>query len=273
MLRTILRTNRARKQKTREQVQKMKEKAAKFSREVIGDDDKAQQFEDMSVEDYAEKKKVQLVNPSRRREIVEQALSHLPYHASAEDRVKALGCARDAVHVLEPDATELAILQAAGEAVAAIAAECERRQRKRLWLGRLSSILPWGISDDEETEARDIAALLLDSLPTSLSNSEVEDELRRKLRPLTKAVELRERKKDLVRYGVASVDGVLSQLYSENLIDWEERWDSEQASDLRETVEETLKDELSGDEDYSDVRERVPEIIEGELEIESEDED
>ncbi|MBZ5513642.1 MAG: hypothetical protein LAN62_02125 [Acidobacteriia bacterium] len=266
--------NPPRKQKTREQVEKMKEKAAGFSRQVIGDEDKAQEFEDMSVEDYAQKKKVQLVNPARRREIVERALTHLPFHATSEERTKALRGAREAVQLLEPEeATELDILQAASEAVAVVATDCHRRHRRHVYLSSLPRFLPFGTSDEEEAEARSKVGTVLDSLPVSLSNSQVEEEILRELKPLIKRIELRERKKDLVRYGVGLVDTALARLYSEDLIDSEQRYDSELASDLRETIEEALEDELSGDENYADVQDRVSEIIEDELEVESDDED
>jgi hypothetical protein len=49
--------------KTREQVEKAQAKAVKFLRDVAKDDDKADEIEDMSVEDYAEKKKWTLSNP------------------------------------------------------------------------------------------------------------------------------------------------------------------------------------------------------------------
>ena len=265
--------NPPRKQKTREQVEKMKEKAARFSRGVIGDEDKAREFEGMSTEEYAEHKKIELVNPARRRAIVEHAVGRLPFHASTEDRLAAIRQGREAVRVLPLDATELDILQAASDAVRAVAVECERRHRKSHWLSKLSWMLPFGSTEDEEAEARKIVTELLNSLPVDLSDSEVKEEIRRELRPLTKSIELRERKKELLQYGKSCVDASLSQLYKERLIDSDERYDREMADDLVGTVEETLDEELSGQEEYAEVSDRVTQIVEDELGVESDDDE
>lgn len=53
------------KQKTREQVEKMQQKAVRFLREVVKDDDKADEIADMSISEYAAKKHVTLTNPGR----------------------------------------------------------------------------------------------------------------------------------------------------------------------------------------------------------------
>ena len=52
------------KTKTREQVEKAQDKAVRFLRDVVGDSDRADEIADMSVEEYAEKKKITLSNPS-----------------------------------------------------------------------------------------------------------------------------------------------------------------------------------------------------------------
>ena len=49
--------------KTREQVEKMQAKAVKFLRDVVGNDDKADEIEALSLDDYAAKKKITLANP------------------------------------------------------------------------------------------------------------------------------------------------------------------------------------------------------------------
>lgn len=51
------------KSKTREQVEKMQEKAVKFLRDVVKDSDKADEIEGLSVGDYAEKKGITIGNP------------------------------------------------------------------------------------------------------------------------------------------------------------------------------------------------------------------
>jgi hypothetical protein len=47
------------------QVAQKKAKASQFLRDVVWDDDKAADFDYMSVEDYAEKKHIQIVNTGR----------------------------------------------------------------------------------------------------------------------------------------------------------------------------------------------------------------
>lgn len=53
---------------TRDQLEGRKEKAARFVRDVLGDDDRADEIEDESIDDYAERRKIEIVdNPRRRR--------------------------------------------------------------------------------------------------------------------------------------------------------------------------------------------------------------
>src|SRR5215472_9714871 len=53
------------KTKTRDEAERMKEKAARFSRDVLGDQEKADEFDGMSVDEYAEHKGVALSNPRK----------------------------------------------------------------------------------------------------------------------------------------------------------------------------------------------------------------
>ena len=48
---------------TREQLQSRKERAVRFVRDVLGDDDKADDIEDESLEDYAEHRHIKIANP------------------------------------------------------------------------------------------------------------------------------------------------------------------------------------------------------------------
>jgi len=48
---------------TREQLESRKEKAVRFVRDVLGDPDRAAEIEDESLEDYAERRRIQLMNP------------------------------------------------------------------------------------------------------------------------------------------------------------------------------------------------------------------
>lgn len=45
-------------------MQKIKDKAEGFARRVLQDDDKADEFEDMTLEEYAERKRIELTNPA-----------------------------------------------------------------------------------------------------------------------------------------------------------------------------------------------------------------
>jgi hypothetical protein len=51
---------------TRDQLQSRKDKAARFVRDVLGDPDRAEEIEEESLEDYAERRKITLTNPSGR---------------------------------------------------------------------------------------------------------------------------------------------------------------------------------------------------------------
>lgn len=48
---------------TREQLQGRKEKAVRFVRTVLQDDERADEIADESLEDYAERRKIKLLNP------------------------------------------------------------------------------------------------------------------------------------------------------------------------------------------------------------------
>ena len=50
-----------------EQVQSRKDKAVRFVRDVLDDPERAAEIEDESVEDYAERRNFQILNPSERR--------------------------------------------------------------------------------------------------------------------------------------------------------------------------------------------------------------
>ena len=58
------------KQLTRDQLQSRKEKAVRFVRDVLGDPDRAEEIAEESLEDYAQRRKIQITNPFRRRNAV-----------------------------------------------------------------------------------------------------------------------------------------------------------------------------------------------------------
>jgi len=54
--------------RTLEQVERMKSKAARFVSDVLGDDDRADEIDDESPEEYAERKRIEIIsNPHDRR--------------------------------------------------------------------------------------------------------------------------------------------------------------------------------------------------------------
>lgn len=55
---------------TRAQLQSRKEKAVRFVRDVLGDPDRAEEIADESLEDYATRRKIQITNPSKRRNAI-----------------------------------------------------------------------------------------------------------------------------------------------------------------------------------------------------------
>ena len=52
---------------TRDQLQARKEKAVRFTRDVLGDPERAEEIAEDSLEDYAKSRKIKLTNPSKRR--------------------------------------------------------------------------------------------------------------------------------------------------------------------------------------------------------------
>jgi hypothetical protein len=60
---------------TRDQLQARKEKAVRFTRDVLGDLDRAEEIEEESLEDYAERRKIQIINPKRRHGIMARGKS------------------------------------------------------------------------------------------------------------------------------------------------------------------------------------------------------
>ena len=99
---------------TYDQVEARKEKAVRFLRDVVGDDDRADEVEDESVEDYADRKGLVIKNPQRRttdmangdtkadlQDAIDQATQILSDaytpESSREDLAAAVGDALDAL--------------------------------------------------------------------------------------------------------------------------------------------------------------------------------
>ena len=72
--------------KTHEQVEKMQAKAVKFLRDVVGNDDKADEIEALSLDDYAARKKVTLGNPKKSKVESRKSKSANPHISQAWDQ-------------------------------------------------------------------------------------------------------------------------------------------------------------------------------------------
>jgi hypothetical protein len=55
---------------TRDQLQARKDKAVRFTRDVLGDPDRAKEIADESLDDYSERRRIKLTNSSKRRNAI-----------------------------------------------------------------------------------------------------------------------------------------------------------------------------------------------------------
>ena len=67
---------------TRDQVESRKGKAVRFVRDVLGDDDQADEIAGESLEDYAERRKIEIVNPRRS--------NTMPTNRELQERIREL---------------------------------------------------------------------------------------------------------------------------------------------------------------------------------------
>jgi hypothetical protein len=58
------------KQLTRDQLQSRKDQAVHFTRDVLGDPERAEEIAEESLEDYATRRRIQITNPSKRRNAI-----------------------------------------------------------------------------------------------------------------------------------------------------------------------------------------------------------
>src|SRR5438093_11184091 len=70
---------------TREQVESRKEKAVRFTDNVLGDPDRADEIEDESPESYAERKGIEITNPHIRRKTVARIRTKAELEAEIEE--------------------------------------------------------------------------------------------------------------------------------------------------------------------------------------------
>ena len=211
-----------------------------------------------------------------RRAIIDHALEQMPAAASRDERSRAIEAAREALEKLAPDASELKQIQAAKEAVGALADAHRRRLRREEWLPLLSLYLPGGTQPGDKSEAVEAVSDLLEKLPLGLSYWEIAPRIRERLAPVCQRIERRRKCKELIEHGRRYVGTVLLDLQTEGVITVEEWLDSDLRRDLEEAVAETLGKELRGTESCEDVEDIVVGVVENELDlevVEDEDED
>lgn len=78
------------KTKTRDQVEKMQAKAVRFSDDVLQDSSKADEIAGLSVEEYAARKKITVVNPTRRNRMARRNPPPTPSKEELLDRIDEL---------------------------------------------------------------------------------------------------------------------------------------------------------------------------------------
>jgi hypothetical protein len=55
---------------TRDQLQSRKEQAVRFTRDVLGDPERADEIAEEGIEDYAQRRKIQIINSSKRKNAI-----------------------------------------------------------------------------------------------------------------------------------------------------------------------------------------------------------
>lgn len=76
---------------TREQVQRRKDRAVQFVRDVLQDRGRAAEIEDESLDDYAARRRITVVNPHRRcTQIIDIPGGNMPSKQELEQRIKDL---------------------------------------------------------------------------------------------------------------------------------------------------------------------------------------
>jgi hypothetical protein len=102
---------------TRDQLQSRKEKAVRFTRDVVGDPDRADEIEGESLENYAERRKIKLNNP-RSRKIMATLKEQL------EDLENVMSEAQSVLEeAYRPEATREELAEAVGAALDIISGE------------------------------------------------------------------------------------------------------------------------------------------------------
>lgn len=76
----------SKKYRTIEQVETAQQRAVRFAQNVLADDDKAAELASLTPEEYADRKRIQIINPERNRPTMPKA----PTRADLEQRIEEL---------------------------------------------------------------------------------------------------------------------------------------------------------------------------------------
>lgn len=83
----------SKKDKTIEQVEAMQKKAVRFAENVLMDEDKATELESLSPEEYADRKRLRIINPERKT----GTMPKQPTRAELQERIEELEEKLDAI--------------------------------------------------------------------------------------------------------------------------------------------------------------------------------
>ena len=92
------------KQLSRDQLERRKAQAVRFTRDIVGDPDRADEIEDESLDSYAERRKIELVNPERSVTIMASKQELLDQIAELKETVEDLeGRLDDVLDIVAPE--------------------------------------------------------------------------------------------------------------------------------------------------------------------------
>ena len=141
-------------------------------------------------EENVNEEKAPVIPPTRRADILNNALRCLPIGATANERQRAINAGRAAMGdnqgVNEPQ-----LIEAVKLAVACVSEDARRRLRQDYWRTHASDFLPRGADDEDKREAVKQALTRAEELPIEMNDYKVSEEICDALRRLCKEIEAR----------------------------------------------------------------------------------
>jgi hypothetical protein len=155
---------------TRDQVQGRKEKAERFVRDVLGEDDRADEIADESLEEYADRRKIQLADNPRG--------GHMTVRASNPRQKKPVVAAVSSSNGT-PRATNALEIQTAAEQLSQLNELQKENERLQDQLDRIADVA--AAPDDETSETEDDLKVKLNDIldlaaPGEAGDSEDDDD-------------------------------------------------------------------------------------------------